>query len=277
MRCFVRCICLIGLLLQANLLWADIYQSTDKLGQTVFSDKPTANAQKITTSPLPYRYRHHVAKVYDGDTIRLSNGDKVRLLGINTPEIESHFQQAQVGGQSAKNWLSQKLSNHDVMLEYDVEKRDKYDRLLAHIYLDDEHINKSLLAQGLATLVVIPPNIKYSEELIAAQNEAMIERLGLWSLGSYQPTVISPQHSVTLKKGWQRLIVKPQRLTKSRKYVRLQLAKNLTLRFKKSSLDLFPDLSSWLDKTIEVRGWASRKEKTYSILIHHPSAITVLK
>ncbi len=274
----IRFYVLIGLLLQANLLCAEIYQSTDKYGQTVFSDKPSEDAKRITTSPMPYRYKHHVVSVYDGDTIKLKNGERVRLLGINAPEVESYFQQAQDGGQSAKQWLTKKLANHDVLLEYDVEKRDKYQRLLAHIYLqDEEHINKSLLELGLATLVVIPPNIKHSDELMNAQNKAMNQNLGLWSLSRYQPITVAPSELVKLKKGWQRFIVQPQTLSESRKYVRLHVSKNLTLRFKKTSLDLFPELSSFLNKKVEVHGWAARKAKSYSILVQHPSAISLVE
>ncbi|MDT8371981.1 MAG: thermonuclease family protein, partial [Gammaproteobacteria bacterium] len=129
---------IISLLMQANLLFAtEIYRAQDKAGNISFSDIPSENATKIRVQSQPYRYKHHVAKVYDGDTIILKNGQHVRLLGINTPEIDSHFHQGEQGGEQAKKWLQQKIESRDVYLEFDQQQRDKYDRTLAHVFLEN--------------------------------------------------------------------------------------------------------------------------------------------
>lgn len=266
---------MISLLMQANVLCAtEIYRDQDKAGNISFSDIPSENATKIRVQSQPYRYKHHVFKVYDGDTIILKNGQHVRLLGINTPEIDSHFRQGEQGGEQAKKWLQQKLDSGDVYLEYDQQQRDKYDRLLAHVFLENgEHINQLLLEAGLATLSIIPPNLRYSDVLQQAQQKAEDNNLGIWALPEYQTDTINPNHSVSIETGWHRFKVKPQQIKQTRKYVRLVLSNNLDVRVAKTDMYLFPDLSSYLNHQIEVRGWVSRRGDTYSILIRHPSSL----
>ncbi|MDF1588329.1 MAG: thermonuclease family protein [Gammaproteobacteria bacterium] len=266
---------MISLLLQANLLFAtEIYRDQDKAGNISFSDIPSENATKIRVQSQPYRYKHHVAKVYDGDTIILKNGQHVRLLGINTPEIDSHFHQGEQGGEQAKKWLQQKIESRDVYLEFDQQQRDKYDRTLAHVFLENgEHINQSLLESGLAILSIIPPNLRYSDALQQAQLKAEHNNLGNWALPAYQTKTVEPNHSVSIETGWHRFKVKPQQIKQTRKYVRLVLTKNLDIRIAKTDSVLFPDLSNYLNQLIEVRGWVSRQNDHYSILIRHPSAL----
>jgi micrococcal nuclease len=164
MKPTTRILILISLLLQANFLAAGIIRQQDGNGQTHFSDKPFASDSFGQGAVPTYRQKHYVAKVYDGDTITLKNGERVRLLGINTPEIESRFRQDEAGGQKAKKWLQEKLSTGEVYLELDKQKRDKYKRLLAHLFLaNGEHLNKEIVKVGLATLNIIPPNSKSCE------------------------------------------------------------------------------------------------------------------
>ncbi|OUR72024.1 nuclease [Methylophaga sp. 41_12_T18] len=266
---------LIGLLMQANLFAADIYRSQDDDGNVTFSDLATANSQPVISQVQPYRYLHSVAKVYDGDTIILENGERVRLLGINTPEIESRLRQGEQGGQQAKLWLQKKLQQGQVYLEYDQQRRDKYKRLLAHCFLaDDEHLNLTIVAQGLATVTIIPPNLRYSEELTSAQQHAELAQLGIWSQAKTKPRPVE-QLSKANSKGWQRYLATATSIKHGRSYVRLMLSKNVDLRIAKTNLHLFPELETYLNQALEVRGWASRSKQKFSILVHHPSAIII--
>lgn len=274
MALLIRKIVLIGLLMQANFLWADIYRSEDANGNISFSDRASPEARVIDLEVRTYRYKHHVAKVYDGDTIVLKNGEKVRLLGINTPEIESRHRQGEAGGEAAKKWLQTKLAQGQVFLEYDQQKRDKYKRLLAHLFLESgEHLNTSLVEKGLATLSIIPPNLGYINDLIAAEKLASSKGLGIWSMPDYAPYPILKLSKEKKSSGWHRFIGTPTNIKKSRKYIRLVLSKHVDIRISKDNLDLFPDLESYLGKPLEIRGWASRSKTHYSILVRHPSAI----
>lgn len=123
-----------------------------------------------------------VIKAHDGDTVSVVlNGrkEKMRLIGIDAPEIKQR-----PWGTKAKKHLEKLLmaSNWTVILEFDVEKRDKYGRLLCYVYSTDKNmINLQMLKHGYAVLLTIPPNIKYVDELRIAQNEARQHRRGIWN------------------------------------------------------------------------------------------------
>jgi micrococcal nuclease len=123
-----------------------------------------------------------VISVADGDTVTLMLGskeEKVRLIGIDAPELG----QIPWGAESKKYLYSLiSSSGSKVRLEYDVEKRDKYGRLLAYLWTTDGTlVNMSMLKNGQAVLYTFPPNVKYVTDLKAAQAEARSKRLGIWS------------------------------------------------------------------------------------------------
>lgn len=122
-----------------------------------------------------------VTQVLDGDTVVLDTGHKVRLVGIDTPELEREGKPADFLAHKAKKVLADLALNQKVRLEYDQLRYDRFGRLLAHLFLPDgRHLNRELVAQGLARVYTIPPNVKYREELLAAQREAIQSRRGIW-------------------------------------------------------------------------------------------------
>ncbi len=266
---------IISLLLQANFLRADVYRSQDETGHISYSDKSSANAtlQKPTTHSQ--RYKNKVAYVYDGDTIKLENGEKIRLLGIDTPEVASHYRKAVAGGNIAQKWLRQKLKDQSVYLEYDQEQRDKYKRVLAHVFLENgEHLNVALVKEGLAIVNLFPPNLRYKDELLAAQKTAQQQQLGMWAMKRYQLTSADKVRKVS---GWKRYQGTVQSIKNNRKYVRLFINKKLNIRIAKQNLYLFPELESYIGQTVEIRGWLSGKKSPFSILVRHPSALILLE
>jgi len=122
-----------------------------------------------------------VGRVHDGDTITVilnRKRERVRLIGIDAPEIRQR-----PWGILAQKHLEKLLyaSNGKIVLEYDVEKRDKYGRLLCYIFTPDEKmINIQMIKDGYAMLLTIPPNVKYVDELKAAQTEARQFKRGIW-------------------------------------------------------------------------------------------------
>ena len=123
-----------------------------------------------------------VVSVTDGDTLKVRIGnrqEKVRLIGVDTPEMA----QKPWGGY-ARKYLEGLVSasGRRVKLEYDVEKRDKYGRLLAYVKTaDGQFVNYLLVRDGYAVLFTVPPNVKYVEDLKSAQKEAREKGLGIWS------------------------------------------------------------------------------------------------
>jgi len=135
-----------------------------------------------------------VSRVVDGDTLRLSNNEKVRLIGIDTPEMhesEKLYRDSRKSGQDAKTiqalgrrsyaFTKSLVEGKTVRLEFDVEKRDKYKRLLAYVFLPDgTFVNAEIVKQGYASLMTYPPNVKHADEFRRLYQQARELRLGLW-------------------------------------------------------------------------------------------------
>lgn len=115
-----------------------------------------------------------VSRVIDGDTIELSNGERVRLLGINSPEINEPF------GFDAKDYLSKVIEGKNVYLENDLNLRDDYGRLLAFVFIDGKNINVDLVRMGLAHTFELNKLSKYVKDLRDAEYDAMVNQFGIW-------------------------------------------------------------------------------------------------
>lgn len=126
---------------------------------------------------------HHytVKYIYDGDTILLFNGDKVRYIGIDAPEIDYKNGINEYMALQSRNMNTNLVYNRDIYLEFDIEKRDRYGRLLAYAFHQNgDMVNNALLKHGLAWIMAIPPNLKYFSVFLESQRYAISEKLGLW-------------------------------------------------------------------------------------------------
>jgi micrococcal nuclease len=135
-----------------------------------------------------------VIHVYDGDTFKIESGEKVRLLGIDTPEMhESNkllrdaarsgddIETIKALGRRAYEFVHPKIDQQSVRLEFDIEQRDKYGRLLAYVYLEDgTFLNKLIIENGYAVPLTIPPDVRYADLFKALYKEARAKHLGLW-------------------------------------------------------------------------------------------------
>jgi micrococcal nuclease len=118
-----------------------------------------------------------IAQVTDGDTVQLEGGEKVRYLGVDTPET---YGQVDCYGPEAKAFNTDLVEGQRVDLEYDAECRDKYGRLLAYVTLNGQMVNRVLLERGYARVLIIPPNGKYAEDFEELEREARSAGVGLW-------------------------------------------------------------------------------------------------
>jgi micrococcal nuclease len=127
-----------------------------------------------------------VTRVVDGDTIVVDLGgrsEKVRLLGIDTPETKSPTKPVQCFGKEASAHLSELLApGSAVRLERDATERDIYGRLLAYVYRlsDGLFVNLDLAEGGYADILPIAPNLAHADELRAAVDAAHRQDTGLW-------------------------------------------------------------------------------------------------
>jgi micrococcal nuclease len=136
-----------------------------------------------------------VKKVIDGDTLQLESGERVRLIGIDTPEMHEseklHRDSQRTKqdattirklGRRAYEFTKKLAEGKRVSLEFDVEKYDKYKRLLAYVFLkeDGTFVNAEIVRQGYASLMTFPPNVKYTDLFLKLYRKARENKRGLW-------------------------------------------------------------------------------------------------
>jgi micrococcal nuclease len=126
-----------------------------------------------------------VVRIVDGDTIQVRIADRlerVRYIGMNTPEIHHPRKGEEPGGREASEVNRELVAGKQVRLELDVQERDRYGRLLAYVWVGDTMVNAELVRRGYAQVMTIPPNVRYQELLVKLQREAREAGRGLWRL-----------------------------------------------------------------------------------------------
>lgn len=124
-----------------------------------------------------------VASVVDGDTVELSDGRRVRYIGVNTPERNQPYYP------EASETNRQLVEGKTVQLELDVETFDQYGRTLAYVWVNGVMANMEIIRLGFANAFTVPPNVRYEAEFRAAEREAREAGRGLWA-GSDSPLKI---------------------------------------------------------------------------------------
>jgi micrococcal nuclease len=125
-----------------------------------------------------------VASVIDGDTFVTDSGEKVRLIGIDTPEVDEPYYT------EAKDYLSTRIEGKQVLLEGDSSNRDTYGRLLRYVWLDNELVNRELVEEGLALSKAYEPDTKYQYIFDESQQHARAAKLGIWSYSKNNNTAV---------------------------------------------------------------------------------------
>ena len=170
----------IGLVLAVLLLvvlaaaaWWTGATAIDGTSTSVEGTTPAVGGIPTAATPATVEY------VHDGDTLFLEDGRKVRLLGIDTPEVGEH---AECYGEEATALLRSLLpEGANVRVLSDVQPLDQYGRSLLFVYTDDATlVNLVMLESGAAEAVVLEPNVLFAARLLAAEDEARAEGLGLW-------------------------------------------------------------------------------------------------
>ena len=128
-----------------------------------------------------------VDKVIDGDTFKTRKGEKVRLLGINAPETQHGNSPEQAFGNEAKVALTKLIDNQVVRLSFDKEKKDKYGRTLAHVYLRGGlWVNEEMLRLGSSFVYTFPPNVAKASEMVRVEQQAIGANQGIWQLSRWR-------------------------------------------------------------------------------------------
>ena len=126
-----------------------------------------------------------VTRVVDGDTIILESGERVRLLGVNAPEVNSPKKSIEAFGKEASEFTRRMVEGKLVRVEADqpASKTDKHSRILAYVFLPDgTHVNAEIIRQGYGFAESSWPPLKYEYEFRRLEQEAREKRRGLWAL-----------------------------------------------------------------------------------------------
>ena len=123
-----------------------------------------------------------VVRVVDGDTVHVRLGDrveKVRYIGVNTPEIHHPRKGEQPGGPEAHAVNRRLIDGKRVRLELDVQPRDRYGRMLAYVWVGPMMINAELVRLGYAQVMTVPPNVRHQALFLKLQRDAREAGRGL--------------------------------------------------------------------------------------------------
>ena len=206
--CFSKVVVLCALLLSSS-LWANCDLSPAKGGiETVY-----------------------VAEVYDGDTVLLRGGRKVRLIGINTPETAKPDKAAEPLAVEAYQWL-QAWRGKKLYLQVGEDGKDRYGRTLGHLFdTDGNNITAGMLLKGLGFPVTFPPNVAYESCYAAQAHHAASQGVGVWRHPYYR--LRDAANRQELKGGFGRFWGKIEKVYVGRKAIWIDLYGEITLRVAK--------------------------------------------
>jgi len=205
-------------------------------------------------------------RVIDGDTLRLRDGRRVRLIGVNTPELGRRNRKAQPLAEEAKEFTRRFLAGGDLELVYDRDRRDNHGRVLAHVYNQrGDSLESALLAAGLAFHVVKAPNLALAECLASREQEARRARRGVWANGVWpvlHASAVRPGDG-----GFVRLTGRVERVDRNR-FLWLELDGPVAVRLDPGWDYGHTDRRDWQGRKIEVKGWLVDRGAKY--LSRHP-------
>ena len=222
---------------------------------------------------------YRVRQVIDGDTIELDNGSMVRYIGIDTPEIRkrqggSWVYAPEPYAEKAKEFNRRLVEGKQVRLEFDVQKKDKYNRLLTYCFVGDTFVNARMLEDGFALLYTIPPNVKYAGLLVKMQEAARQNNRGLWG----EIRVVPAQEAKDYLNKIVTIEGRVSSIYQSSKVTILNFGRS---KFKavifKEDYPVFMSsgvsISSYKGKTVRLSGKVREYKDDFEIIARHPSAI----
>lgn len=247
-----------------------------------------------------------VKNVIDGDTVRLANNRLLRLIGINTPEIDHEHNHSEPYAQEARETLMKLIGpQRRIEIQYGREREDRHGRLLGHVFSREGiNIQQRMLEEGLAFWIAIPPNLNSMQCYHDAEWKARAQSSGIWGEKYFSAKTIASLDQGT--RGFAVVTGIIQRVGQGRKNIWLNLADTdpaqstqqvthsgklkftrMALRIKRTDLHYFQDLikdevndlSNWQGKRITARGWIyadvhSKQQPPQLVMqVKHPAAL----
>lgn len=243
-----------------------------------------ANANASNSCAVPaFAETDGVRYVHDGDTLRLTDGRRVRLLGIDAPELARNGHPAQPFGIAARDYLRDLVKQHGnrVSLVFDTVKKDRYHRTLAYLFFDNgDSVEADMIDAGLAIAYTTPPDVRFSS--CFQQHEARARQAGIkiWSHPKYHDQAVSSLR--TGSTGFHIVHGRVLHTNHSRHGIWLDLKGGLGIQIQNRDAGNFKPgwLISLEGKTIRVRGWLHPKsrsgENRFYMQLRHPDNIDLL-
>ncbi|WP_460804312.1 thermonuclease family protein [Microbulbifer agarilyticus] len=201
-------------------------------------------------------------QVIDGDTLRLSDGRRVRLIGVNTPELARGKRPAQPLAKEAKDFTERFLAGGDLELVYDRDRRDNHGRILAYVYNHrGDSLESALLSAGLAFHIAVAPNLALSECLASREREARLRQRGVWSPGVWPVMAAS---RVRPGDGGFVLLTGQVKKAHHNRFIWLDLDGPVALRVDPRSAPSLKRQKNWRNRQLMVRGWLVDRGAKYA-------------
>lgn len=242
-----------------------------------------------------------VERVLDGDTVVLKDGRRIRLIGINTPEIAHPPKPEEPLGEWATELMAKQVNGIPLWLQQGKQPTDHYGRTLGHLFTaDGRNIIEELLYSGAGFQVAIPPNLGYSDCYAAAQAQARQTGRGVWSHPYFRPVeATSPQ----LKGGYARVVGRVEKVILTKNLIWVDLQGQVSLKLERKNAEFLAGdtldqvvaasrkRSGVTDLVLEARGWVvdrntwggrmvqlikAGKRKPFQMNVQHASSWEIL-
>ncbi len=219
-------------------------------------------------------------RVHDGDTLVLEDGRRLRLIGLNAPEVSASGPGEPFADAATRAAVDFLRDSDTVLVQAGADDKDRYGRLLAHVFRpgDGASLAAELISQGLAWQIAVPPNLAYIDCNLAAESTARAAGQGLWSAG-----YLADSYGSKLQPGFRVLRARIDGITFARSWW-LDTDAGFVVRIRPADQVWFErsEVSRWQGQRVEVRGWmysragssaTKRGYQPWVMGLRHPSGL----
>ena len=215
-----------------------------------------------------------VAKVTDGDTLALTNGQRVRIIGINTLELNAKSQASRASARAATDALRSLVGNREITLIAGPERRDRHGRRLAHVLNKDRvNVGAELIRRGHATAVAVAQNTLCADHHFTLESEARIKSLGIWETPS--EWFIDDDTIARDSRGFKLMKTSITSINSDGNQSILRFSNGISATLGKH-WTVAPPGKQLVGKRVEIRGWVSGERTRPKLTLHHPLNMRIL-
>ena len=250
------------------------------LPATSSTDQLSGHGCPGPSTPINMRKPVTVERVTDGDTLVLTDARRVRLIGLNTLELNSRGKRERQWAERAAQALQAALKGQSITLVAGRDKRDRHGRTLAHVLIDNgDNVAVSLVENGFGLAVAVGRNTQCADHMMRVERDARLQRRGIWrEPGDW---FIQANRLTGNERGFHLLESRVLRLSESTDSTVLVMENGLRVNLGrtwpgKSSSKRFVE-KQLLGKRVELRGWLSAASGEVSLTLYHPANLRVLE